>query len=232
MRRPSPALVVAVLALVVACAGTATAATLITGREIRNDSVTGADIRDRSLRGRDIGSNTVTGRNVNGLSGRDVIPNGLDGSDIDEDTLDTVPSAARSNTAAVADALAHATVRGVYYNNRAGTPATTVIDEGQVRVTAECSPAGRLSATVVPTGTGAGPLRITVTHPGTPATTNLVTDNAFVSGDSASLVAGGAANASGTMIFRAGSGEVLTFQYLAHELDDCTLMGNLVRTTP
>src|SRR3954465_136583 len=120
MRRPSPALIVAIVALVMACAGSATAATLITGRQIRNNSVTGADIRDRSLRGKDVGSNTITGRNVAKLSGRDVIPNGLDGSDIDEDTLETVPSATR------ADSLAHVAVRRVVYSKPAGTATTTL----------------------------------------------------------------------------------------------------------
>lgn len=55
-RRPSPALVVAIVALVVAMTGTATAAkTLIsTTSQIRNGAVTSADVRDRSLQQRDL----------------------------------------------------------------------------------------------------------------------------------------------------------------------------------
>lgn len=52
--RPSPALVVAFIALFVAGAGTATAARLISGKQIRNNSVTGMDIRNNSLGNRDV----------------------------------------------------------------------------------------------------------------------------------------------------------------------------------
>ncbi len=49
-RRPSPALVVASLALLVALSGTGIAATgLITGAQIKNGSITGLDIRNGSL---------------------------------------------------------------------------------------------------------------------------------------------------------------------------------------
>ena len=48
-RRPSPALVIALIALFVAGAGSATAARLISGRSIKNNSVTGRDIRNGSL---------------------------------------------------------------------------------------------------------------------------------------------------------------------------------------
>lgn len=48
-RRPSAAGIVAVVALVLAMGGTATAAKLISGKQIRNSSVTGKDIRNGSL---------------------------------------------------------------------------------------------------------------------------------------------------------------------------------------
>ena len=56
MRRPSPALVLALIALMVALAGTGTAArqALLTGRDVKDNSLTGADIRNNSLRGADI----------------------------------------------------------------------------------------------------------------------------------------------------------------------------------
>ncbi|MDQ3849819.1 MAG: hypothetical protein M3296_04285 [Actinomycetota bacterium] len=61
LRPPSPALVISVIALVVACAGTAYAATKITSsRQIKNGVVTGGDIRDRSIQGRDIKNRTIT----------------------------------------------------------------------------------------------------------------------------------------------------------------------------
>jgi Collagen triple helix repeat (20 copies) len=48
-RRPSPALVLAFIALFAAGAGTATAGALITGKQIKNRSITGKDIKRRSL---------------------------------------------------------------------------------------------------------------------------------------------------------------------------------------
>ena len=47
--RPSPALIVAVIALIVACAGSATAAGLISGKQIKDSSITSKDIKNRSL---------------------------------------------------------------------------------------------------------------------------------------------------------------------------------------
>lgn len=49
-RRPSPGAVVAIAAVVLAGAGSATAARVITGKQIKNSSITGADVKNRSLR--------------------------------------------------------------------------------------------------------------------------------------------------------------------------------------
>ena len=46
---PSPSVVVAVAAVVLACAGSATAAKVITGKQIKNSSITSADIKNNSL---------------------------------------------------------------------------------------------------------------------------------------------------------------------------------------
>jgi hypothetical protein len=54
-RRPSPAMVVACLALFVALGGSALAAApLITGAQINNGSVTGRDLRNNSVKGADV----------------------------------------------------------------------------------------------------------------------------------------------------------------------------------
>lgn len=52
-RRPSPAIVLAALALVFALAGTAVAADMITGKQVRNGSLTGKDVKNKSLTARD-----------------------------------------------------------------------------------------------------------------------------------------------------------------------------------
>ena len=47
--RPSPAMIVAIAAAVFACAGSATAASLISGKQIKNSSITSTDIKNKSL---------------------------------------------------------------------------------------------------------------------------------------------------------------------------------------
>src|SRR3954469_19309526 len=77
MRRflPSPAMVVAVVALAVSLGGSAYAALVITGKNIKNGTVTGKDIRSHSLRG------------------SDVKHDGIGGGSIKESTRGTVPGA-------------------------------------------------------------------------------------------------------------------------------------------
>ena len=60
---PSPAMVVAVIALVLSLGGSAYAL-VITGKSIRNGSITAADIRNRSLTGTDIKRNKIGGGTV------------------------------------------------------------------------------------------------------------------------------------------------------------------------
>jgi hypothetical protein len=49
LRRPSPALVISIVALVAACAGSAVAATVITGKQIRNGTIQGVDIKNSTI---------------------------------------------------------------------------------------------------------------------------------------------------------------------------------------
>ena len=83
-RRPSAAGIVAVLALVLAMGGTATAAKLISGKEIRNGSVTGKDIKAKSL-----GAGKLK-------------LDKLGGDQIDESKLGKVPAAVAADTATTA----------------------------------------------------------------------------------------------------------------------------------
>lgn len=88
--RPSPALVVAFLALVVAMVGTAGAATgLIGSNEIKNGSIRGIDVRDASLTGSDLANGSVTGTDIkNGsLTGIDVRDGSLTGTDVRDGSL-------------------------------------------------------------------------------------------------------------------------------------------------
>ncbi len=63
-RRPSPALVVALVALFVAFSGTATAALVMTGQNIKDGTITGQDVKNRAL-----GTNKLSKRAVSSLTG-------------------------------------------------------------------------------------------------------------------------------------------------------------------
>jgi hypothetical protein len=60
-KRPSAAMIVAVVAMVMALGGTAYASIVITGKNVRNGSLVGADIKNKSLGGKDI-KNDYLGR--------------------------------------------------------------------------------------------------------------------------------------------------------------------------
>ena len=52
--RPTPSLVISMIALFVALGGTGYAAIAITGKNVKNSSLTGKDVKDRSLSGKDV----------------------------------------------------------------------------------------------------------------------------------------------------------------------------------
>jgi hypothetical protein len=58
---PSPSMFVALVALFVALGGTAAAAIVITGHNIKNGTVTGGDIKNNSLASKDIKHNSIGG---------------------------------------------------------------------------------------------------------------------------------------------------------------------------
>ncbi len=67
-RLPSPSMVVACVALVVALGGTSYATISISGKDVRNSSLTGRDVRNSSLTGRDVRNRSLTGRDVKNRS--------------------------------------------------------------------------------------------------------------------------------------------------------------------
>ena len=62
--RPTPALVVAVLALVVAMAGTSYAAAKITSAQIKNNTIKSKDIKDNEVAGKDVKDASLTGADI------------------------------------------------------------------------------------------------------------------------------------------------------------------------
>jgi hypothetical protein len=88
---PSPAMVVAIVALVMSLGGSAYAL-VVTGKQIRNGSVTGKDIRNRSLTGRDIRNHALTGNDIRGDK--------IGGGAVKEASLGVVPAASIAHGAA------------------------------------------------------------------------------------------------------------------------------------
>ena len=64
LRLPSPAMAVALLALFTALSASAYAATVITGKNVRNGSLTGADIQSKSIAGTDIKDGALAARDI------------------------------------------------------------------------------------------------------------------------------------------------------------------------
>ncbi len=64
VRMPSPAMIVATLALVLALSGTAVASGLITGAQIKNNTVSSVDVKNNSIQSVDVKNNSVTTADV------------------------------------------------------------------------------------------------------------------------------------------------------------------------
>lgn len=104
LRRPSPALVIACIALFASMGGVSYAFSSgsIDGREIKNGAVTNADIRNGTITTKDLRNNDVRGADIRNstIGGRDVALDTLGANDIKESTLGKVPTAGQADSAA------------------------------------------------------------------------------------------------------------------------------------
>jgi hypothetical protein len=108
IRRPSPALVIAVIALFISMGGVSygLATGSIDSREIRNNTIMSRDIRNNTINGRDIRTGAVFGSDIHRstITGGDVRDGALGGADIQESSLAQVPSAAKAGNVMAASA--------------------------------------------------------------------------------------------------------------------------------
>ena len=102
-RRPSPALVISIIALFVSLSGVSygVATGFIDSREIKNNEVRSRDIRNNEVRTRDLRNNEVRGIDIRNstVQGRDIALNTVTGEDLNESTLGKVPSATAADSA-------------------------------------------------------------------------------------------------------------------------------------
>jgi hypothetical protein len=140
--RPSPALVIACIALFVSLGGVSygVATGFIDSREIRNNTISSGDVRNNTLRTFDIRNNEVRGFDIrnSSIQGRDIAFNTLTGADIAEDSLGQVPAAASADSASavtVLKTIAPTTVAE-------GAAAVTLATHGPLTLTAVCAANG------------------------------------------------------------------------------------------
>jgi hypothetical protein len=147
-RRPSPALVISIIALFVALGGVSYgfATGSIDSREIKNNDVRTRDLRNNDIRTRDLRNNEVRGLDIRNstVGGRDVALNTLTGDDINESRLGKVPSATNADNAANAtNADTAQSVNGlrmVPIKHRSGDVAgQTILDAGGLQLIVSCA---------------------------------------------------------------------------------------------
>jgi hypothetical protein len=135
-KRPSPALVIACLALFVSLGGVSygVATGFIDSREIQNNTIRSKDVRNATLRTEDIRNNEIRGFDVrnSSLQGRDIAFNTLTGADIDEASLGKVASATEADTAAALPNLK------TFSTKLASGAAATLVTHGPLTLTAAC----------------------------------------------------------------------------------------------
>jgi hypothetical protein len=140
-RRPSPALIVACIALFVSLSGVSygVATGFIDSREIKNNEVRSLDIRNNEIRTKDLRNNEVRGIDIRNstIGTRDIAINGVQGVDVKEDTLGKVPSAATADTAGSAGSVS--TLKTIPLTTVAeGSAPVVLATHGPLTLSAEC----------------------------------------------------------------------------------------------
>ena len=143
-RLPSPALVIACVALFVSLGGVSygLAKGSIDSREIKNNTIRSKDVRNNTLRTFDIRNNEVRGFDVRNstIQGRDVAFNTLTGNDVAENSLGKVPSATTADTAGSATTAGSvATLKTIAPTSLAeGAAPVTLATHGPLTLTGAC----------------------------------------------------------------------------------------------
>jgi hypothetical protein len=144
-RRPSPALVISIIALFVSLSGVSygVATGFIDSREIKNNEIRSRDLRNNEIRTRDLRNNEVRGIDIRNstVQGRDIALNTVTGEDISETTLGKVPSATAADTATTAAGVA--TLKPIPRTALAEDDSAVVLaTHGPFTLRAQCLPNG------------------------------------------------------------------------------------------
>jgi hypothetical protein len=144
-RRPSPALVISMIALFVSLSGVSygVATGFIDSREIKNNEVRSIDIRNNQVRTRDLRNNEIRGIDIRNstVQGRDIALNAVTGEDVKEETLGKVPSAAAADSATTAGGVS--TLKIIPRTTMAEDAApVTLAAHGPLTLSARCEASG------------------------------------------------------------------------------------------
>ena len=149
-RRPSPALVISIIALFVSLSGVSygVATGFIDSREIKNNEIRSIDIRNNQVRSIDLRNNEVRGIDIRNstVQGRDIALNTVTGEDVNESTLGKVPSAAsadRATSASNADGVSTLKViPRTAVPESAGVALVPLATQGPLTLLAQCGTGG------------------------------------------------------------------------------------------
>jgi hypothetical protein len=204
-RLPSPALVIACIALFVSLGGVSygVATGFIDSREIKNNTIRSKDVRNNTLRTFDVRNNEIRGFDIRNstIQGRDVAFDTITGADVSEGSLGKVPSAGTADSATTAGSVGGVGMRRFNYIAQAGTAFQEVLNFGGLRLEASCGAPAALQVR------------------GTPAEAN---SEVHVSSDLVAVPPGTFGTlvdeaGAGVIAFSAPSGAVVTIQALAVE---------------
>jgi hypothetical protein len=223
-RRPTPAMAIAFVALLVALSGTAVA---LPGK----NSVDSGDIKNKQVKSKDLANNAVTGKKVknSAIRSADVGNDSLTGADINEGTLSQVPSANSATTAERAGDLAG---RKMDFRVPPGTAATQVLNIGGFILTATCDADGNLS--VVATTTVNDAFFVSRSLNQTGAADNVFTDTDLDTTDSQDVVGNNQAFIQGFTNYENKNGSVVSVSWQADEdapaaENNCVFAGTAVQ---
>ena len=146
LRRPSPALLIACLALFISLGGVSygVATGFIDSREIQNNEIRSLDIRNNQVRTRDLRNNEVRGIDIRNstVQGRDLALSTVTGEDVNESTLGKVPSATAADSATSATTAGGvSTLKVIPQTSMAeGAAPVTLATHGPLTLSATCEP--------------------------------------------------------------------------------------------
>ena len=236
-RRPSPAMVIALIALFVSLSGVSygVATGFIDSREIKNNQVRSIDIRNNEVRTRDLRNNQVRGIDIRNSSvqGRDIALNTVTGNDVNESTLGKVPSAASADTAGAATtagSVSGVSMRRISYSAEIGSSFTEILNFGGLRLEASCDNAGSPALVVRANPTAAANSEISSDFGLGLGFSN--DDIDFDPGDNAILFDNGG-NTTGQVAYAGSNGSVVTVEAVTRQDagdvrgtdDDCGFLG-------